>query len=174
MRGYIHLYEGDGKGKTTAAVGLMVRFAGAGGKVLFTQFLKPGDSSELNSLKQLPNVTLLLTEKSFGFTFSMTEEEKQAAAVFYRDYFERIRQQVSQENYGLLVLDEITDCCNKGMIQEEELRHFLLEKPENLEVVLTGRKPGDGICQLADYHTHMESIRHPYQQGIQARTGIER
>lgn len=171
--GLIHIYEGNGKGKTTAAAGLSIRFAGNGGKVLFTQFLKGNNSGELCILEQIENIHLLRCEKSFGFTFRMTLEEKKAAAFYYNNHLEKVLRITEEEQPGLLVLDEVLDACNSEMIRKERLLQFLKEKPEKLEIVLTGRNPAEELLALADYVTYMEKKKHPFDKGIGARKGIE-
>lgn len=172
-KGLIHIYEGDGKGKTTAAVGLSVRFAGNGGKVLFAQFLKRNDSGELNILEQIENICLLRCEKSFGFTFRMTKEQKEEAAAYYNDYLEKVLANAAKQRIGLLVLDEVLDAYNSNMISHEVLLNFLKGKPQETEVVMTGRNPNEELLKLADYVTYMEKRKHPYDKGIAARKGIE-
>ena len=172
-RGMIHIYEGDGKGKTTAAVGLSIRFAGNGGNVWFAQFLKRNNSGELNILEQIKNICLLRCEKSFGFTFRMTAEQRREAAAYYNDYLEKVLAGAVEQRTGLLVLDEVLDAYNSDMIHKETLLKFLKEKPEELEVVLTGRNPAEELLELADYVTYMEKRKHPYDKGIAARKGIE-
>ena len=174
MKGLIHIYTGDGKGKTTAGIGLALRFAGTGGKVLYCQFLKNDDSSELTILANLEQVTFLPSGKSFGFTFQMTEQTRQEATAHYTLYFENILQKIRQESYGLLILDEILAADSQHFIPHEMLLSFLSQKPDSLEVVLTGRNPSDDILELADYISDIRKIRHPYDQGIPARKGIER
>lgn len=171
--GMIHIYEGDGKGKTTAAVGLSVRFAGTGGKVLFTQFLKRNDSAELCILEQIENICLLRCEKNFGFTFRMTPEEKKEAAEYYNAHLKKVLDEATERQVGLLVLDEVLDAYNSNMISHEVLVNFLAEKPQDMEVVLTGRSPAEELLELADYVTYMEKRKHPYDKGINARKGIE-
>lgn len=171
--GLIHIYEGDGKGKTTAAVGLSIRFAGNGGKVVFTQFLKRNDSGELCILEQIENICLLRCEKSFGFTFRMTAEQKQEAAEYYNEHLKKVLKEAVEKRAGLLVLDEVLDADNSHMISHEVLLTFLKEKPQEMEVVLTGRTPAEEFIELADYVTYMEKRKHPYDKGIGARTGIE-
>lgn len=171
--GMIHIYEGDGKGKTTAATGLSVRFAGTGGKVVFTQFLKRNDSGELVILEQIENICLLRCEKSFGFTFRMTPEKKQEAAEYYNAHLKKVLAEAVEKQAGLLVLDEVLDAYNSDMISHEVLLKFLKEKPQEMEVVLTGRNPAEELLELADYVTFMEKRKHPYDKGIGARKGIE-
>ncbi len=172
-RGLIHIYEGDGKGKTTAAVGLSVRFVGNGGKVLFAQFLKRNDSGELKVLEQIEDICLLRCEKSFGFTFRMNKEQKKQAADYYNDYMEKALADAKEQQIGLLILDEVLDAYNSNMINHEKLLKFLKEKPEEMEVVLTGRDPAEELLELADYVTYMKKKKHPYDKGIAARKGIE-
>lgn len=172
MRGLIHLYCGDGKGKTTAAVGLSVRAAGAGKKVLFVQFFKDGSSSELKSLRALENIETRVCETHYGFIWTMDEEEFARAKADYtqllRDALER-----AKDGYGLLVLDEAVSACNCGVIPERELLDFIVCRPEGLEIVLTGRDPTSALSDAADYITEMKKLRHPYDQGMDARRGIE-
>lgn len=172
MRGLIHLYCGDGKGKTTAAVGLAVRAAGAGQKVLFVQFLKDGSSSEIKTLRATDGIDVLVCEKPYGFIWTMSEEEFAAAA---RDFAALLRTALARsgEGYGLLVLDEAVSACNCGVIAERELLDFFAVRPEGLEVVLTGRDPSEALLAAADYVTEMKKLRHPYDEGRQARLGVE-
>ncbi|BAK46628.1 ATP:corrinoid adenosyltransferase [Clostridium sp. SY8519] len=173
MKGYVHIYEGDGKGKTTAAVGLAVRCAGSGQKVLFSQFLKGNTSSELQVLRNIPEVTVFENSNHYGFTFQMTDEEKGQARQHYRDHFRDVTEEAGKQQARLLVLDEIIDACNLGMVEEEEVCRFLRSRPQDMEVVMTGRNPSDQLLALADYVTHFAKIRHPYDQGVAARKGIE-
>lgn len=173
MKGLVHIYTGDGKGKTTAALGLALRFAGSGGKVLYTQFLKNDTSSELSILSELEQITFLPSGKSFGFTFQMTEEVRQKAAAHYTAYFKKICQEIYNKDYGLLVLDEILAADNQQFVPHEPLLSFLSQKPDSLEVVLTGRNPSDDLMEMADYISEIQKIKHPFDQGISARKGIE-
>lgn len=174
-RGLIHIYEGDGKGKTTAAVGLSIRYAGNGGKVVYTQFLKRNDSGELNVLEQIENICLVRCTQSFGFTFRMNAEQKKEAAAYYNAHLKKVLEKAVElfGDGGLLVLDEVLDAYNSNLIDHEVLLEFLQKKPEGLEVVLTGRNPAEELLELADYVTFMEKRKHPYDKGIAARRGIE-
>ncbi len=172
-RGLIHIYEGDGKGKTTAAVGLSIRYAGNGGKVVYTQFLKRNDSGELNVLEQIENICLVRCTQSFGFTFRMNAEQKKEAAAYYNAHLKKVSEKALELSEGLLVLDEVLDAYNSNLIDHEVLLEFLQKKPEGLEVVLTGRNPAEELLELADYVTFMEKRKHPYDKGIAARRGIE-
>ena len=171
MKGLIHIYCGDGKGKTTAAVGLAVRAVGAGKKVLFVQFLKNGNSAEIKPLQKL-GIDTRICATPHGFLWTMSEEEKIRAAADYTGLlsaaFERAR-----EGADLLILDEAVGAAGCGMIPEEELIRLLKERPEGLEVVLTGRGPSEALQAQADYITEMKKLRHPFDKGIDARRGIE-
>lgn len=171
MRGLIHIYCGDGKGKTTAAAGLSVRAAGAGRKVLFVQFFKDGTSSEIEALRRL-GIDIRVVGENFGFVWNMDEEEAARARRAYTGLLTDAERQ-SRDGYGLLVLDEIISAVNCGMVPEQELLDFIACRPEGLELVLTGRDPSKALLEAADYVTEMKKIRHPFDEGIMGRKGIE-
>ncbi len=184
MVGLIHIYTGDGKGKSTAAAGLAVRCAGSGGRVLYTQFLKDGTSGELKELKKIDNIDLLLCDKCFGFTFLMDEQTKNGASAYYEQHFSHVIRTVlnaaaakneagEYAGYQMLVLDEAIGAVGTGMLKEAALVDFLKNKPEELEVVLTGRDPSEQLIRLADYVSEIKKIKHPYDRGIGSRMGIE-
>lgn len=172
--GLIHIYEGDGKGKTTAAIGLAVRVAGAGGNVLFTQFLKDGTSSEISVLNKIKGMEVYSCTEKLGFVFRMNKEEKAAAAKVYDRYFEEIKKRLLKLDYHLLVLDEVLDACSTGILQEQKLYTFLMAKQPHLEVVMTGHSCTERLEQLADYYSKITKVHHPYDRGIKARMGIEK
>lgn len=169
----IHIYCGDGKGKSTAVMGLALRAAGSGKKVVLTQFLKDGKSSELNILKGLPQVTVLTCQKQFGFFWNMTEEQKTEARAAYQELFDKAVQTAEEEDAFLLVMDEFMAAYNHGMIDREKALEFLRERPEALEVALTGRDPAPELIELADYVSEVRKIKHPFDEGLNARRGIE-
>lgn len=171
MPGLIHLYCGDGKGKTTAALGLALRAAGAGKQVVFTQFFKDGSSSEIGPLAALPGVRVFHADTVRGFYRNMTPTQREQAGKDYTALF-RLVTQAAQEA-DLLILDEIVSACNRGVVPEKLVTDFLREKPARLEVVLTGRNPSAALLKLADYITEMRKLRHPFDRGIGARKGIE-
>ena len=172
MTGLIHLYCGDGKGKTTAATGLALRAAGAGRRVLFVQFFKDGSSAEVKALRSVPGVAVRICPVQHGFFRDMDDETRRRAVADFTALFEAAAAEAA-ENADLLVLDEAVSACNHGMIPKDALLRFLREKPEGLEVVLTGRDPAPELLELADYVTEMRKIRHPYDRGIRARKGVE-
>ena len=171
MPGLIHIYCGDGKGKTTAAVGLAVRAAGAGKHVVFTQFFKDGSSSEIKVLQGVENIQILHCNTVRGFWKRMTDTEKARVSVDYTQLFSDVIRLAMDAD--LLVLDEIISACNHGAVAEVTVTDFLRSKPENLEVVLTGRNPSERLLSYADYVTKMQKIKHPYDRGIPARKGVE-
>ena len=136
-QGLLHIYCGDGKGKTTASLGLALRAAGSGLQVVYVQFLKDGRSSEFQILGRLENVTLLPPEKTFGFFWNMREAERREAIAFYTEHFRRAAELAVEAD--LLVLDEVIGACGRGAVPEGELLAFLKHRPAGLEVVMTGR-----------------------------------
>ena len=170
--GLVHLYCGDGKGKTTAAVGLAVRHSGRGGKVVFAQFLKDGTSGECRVLAKL-GVTVLAANPVGKFSFRMTEEEKAETAAALGRTFDAATGFAVRERATLLVLDEVCAAVNCGFLAEKTLTEFLESRPDSLEVVLTGRDPSENLQVHADYITEMKKRRHPFDEGVAAREGIE-
>ena len=170
--GLVHVYCGDGKGKTTAAVGLAVRMAGAGGRVVFAQFFKSGASAELRVLERLPEVELLQPCRTHRRFSLMDEAERLRAREDYAALFAAAAERARQ-GADLLVLDEAVAACNYGMVSLEALTAFLRDRPAGLEVVLTGRRPPRELTELADYVTQMQKVKHPYDRGVLARRGVE-
>lgn len=169
-QGLVHVYTGDGKGKTTAAVGISVRAAGAGLRVVFVQFMKGCESSELAVLSR-NGVRVIHYDCSRKFVFAMNERERDTySAVQDEEFAEAVR--LSNE-CDLLVLDEILSAVGTGMIDLEKVLAFLETKPEGLEVVLTGREPPREIVEKADYLSTILCQKHPYEKGVMARLGIE-
>ena len=171
--GLIHIYCGNGKGKTSAAAGLAVRSAGWGKRILFTRFLKNENSGELKVLDKIPEIEVLHLKKSYGFYSSLNAEEKKEAEEMYRKLWKETMQLISGGSYDVLVVDEFMAAYNYGLIPQEEALCFLKEKPEGLEVVLTGRNPDPRLVELADDVSEIRRIRHPIDRGVQARKGIE-
>lgn len=169
----IHLYCGNGKGKTTAAMGLVLRAGGCGMRVLVVQFLKDGSSSEIKSLSLLPGVKLLHRYGKEKFTFCMNDKEKADRKIDYEKLLAEAEKECLNEDINLLVLDEVVRAINSGIISEEELIRFLKNCPENLEIVLTGTAPSDELLEVADYVSEIVKRKHPYDKGVCARMGIE-
>lgn len=173
MESCIHIYCGDGKGKTTAAIGLAVRAAGCGKKVLITRFLKTDHSGEVEALQAVPLISVTPCEKSFGFFSQMTDEQKKEAEIYYRELLEQTLHRAVKEEVELLVLDEMMAVCNFGLVEKQRVETFLEKRPEGLEVVLTGRDPWKELLLMADYVSEIKKLKHPFDRGIKARKGIE-
>lgn len=169
----IHLYHGDGQGKTSAANGLAIRGAGSGMQVLYTRFLKGGKSSELNSLEKLPNIHIHYAEKKFGFTWQMNEEELIEAKSYYTEYLNEVIQLVEDHKYGMLIMDEVIDAYNGNFILRQTLLDFLKKHGKELEIVMSGRNPDEEIIELSDYVSEVKKVKHPYDLGYSARKGVE-
>lgn len=173
MKGLIHIYCGDGKGKTTAAMGLAVRAAGSGMKIVLTQFMKGDSSSEISIIEKLDNVTVVFCKKRFGFVWNMTPEQKLEAAKSYSEQFEQVVKLAKDTDADMLVMDEFMSCYNYGFIDNAKAIEFLKNKPEKLEIILTGRDPKQELIDLADYVSEIKKIKHPFDKGQNARRGIE-
>jgi cob(I)alamin adenosyltransferase len=172
MKGLVHIYCGDGKGKTTAAMGLALRAAGNGLKVLILQFLKSGSTGELISLAKLENVTVIRGKGGTKFVWNMNEDEKETALCVHTENLNKVMEHAG--DYDMLILDEALGACGCGLLDTQLLCRFLDERPDGMEVVLTGRNPAKDLMDRADYISEIKKIRHPYDKGIMARKGIER
>lgn len=172
-RGCVHIYCGDGKGKTSAAVGLAVRAAGRGKQVVMARFLKTDDSGEVAVLKEIAGIRLCSCEKTFGFTFQMTEEQRQEAKEYYGKLLRDVWQEAAAGQADVLILDEVMAACTFGFVEEEELVRYLNSRPAGLEVVMTGRDPSEKLLEMADYVSEIRKRKHPFDRGMAAREGIE-
>lgn len=167
--GKIHIYTGEGKGKTTAAVGLAVRAAGAGFKVCFIQFVKGRPSAELKVLKKIPSITAhRFGDKKFIYKYGGEVDKVEAAKALA--LAEKV---ISSKKYDLVILDEVTVAQHFGLFTVKQIVDLIKNKPVDLELVVTGRKVASAILKLADYVTNMQEISHPYKKGVRARQGIE-
>ena len=173
LKGLIHLYYGYGKGKTTAALGLALRAAGCGVKVVLVQFLKESTSGELCQLELLPNITVLRGTAARVFVCDMTPTQLAETRTIQNGNLEKARALAASGGCGLLILDEALDAWQLGLLDEALFLDLVYHKPETLELVITGHKPDDRIIAAADYVTEMVKIKHPYDTGVQGRRGIE-
>jgi cob(I)alamin adenosyltransferase len=171
-KGLVHIYTGEGKGKTTSAIGLAIRARSRGKKVLFAQFFKERDSlSELSLLEKLGIDTVVFdTIKSPFFHPAISKSFLRDEVIKALEFLKRI---FSEQRPDLVVLDEFICLVSEQVLTEQEAVLFIVEKPEKIEVVLTGRGATDRIIALADYVTNMQNIKHPFDRGIPARKGIE-
>lgn len=169
--GLVHIYYGDGKGKTTAAMGQAIRAAGSGLKVLVFQFMKDNSSSERKALEMIPNITLLPGKRHTKFYNQMNSEEKAE----YRHYNTKALDEIAKFciNFDVLVMDEAVCAVDLGLLSEEKLVKFVKHKPRGLEIVMTGHHMTDTLFECADYVTEMTKVKHPYDTGRSAREGIE-
>ena len=170
----IHLYCGNGKGKTTAAMGLALRMAGRGRKVLIVQFLKTEDSGERKLLAVLPGVTLLPLPEKLKFLWNMPPEERQAEQARCQALLDAAVQALNREAPGLLVLDELCGAVGENLVSVQSVLACLdLCRSLGTEVVMTGQNPKSELLEQADYVTEMKKIRHPFDFGHSARIGVE-
>lgn len=168
----IHIYHGDGKGKTTAAMGLAVRAVGAGCKVSVIQFLKTGDSSEIKMLQKL-DIETFADYNSDKFLWSMDENELCKVKISQMNLLDTANQIATSGEYDLLVLDEILGAVEAGIIEKSALMNLISNKSEDTELVLTGRNPFEELLSAADYVSKISAEKHPFEKGIIARKGIE-
>ena len=161
----LHIYTGDGKGKTTAATGLLVRALGNGMKCGYFSFLKEGSASEINILKRLDNLTIFEFPDKVPFSWNMTLEEKGNL----KDFYCKTMQNLKEYELDLVVLDEAISAVCLGFIDEK----CIIELKDKCEVILTGRGECENIFKIADYITEMKKHKHPFDKGINARKGIE-
>ncbi len=169
-KGYVQIYTGNGKGKTTAAFGLSLRAAGAGFKVYIAQFMKKGGYSELKALERFDD---LITIEQFGtgkFTFGKPTDEDIAAG---RKCLKAIRQALESALYDVVIMEEAAVAEKFDVISTEDILEMIRIKPEKTELVITGRGASEQLIAAADLVTEMREIKHYYQQGVGARVGIE-
>ena len=166
--GLVHLYYGDGKGKTTAAMGLALRALGSGKRVVIVQFLKGGQSGEIPLLEQL-GAKVLRGKAGQKFVFQMNAKEKAAT----RELQNQNLAAALAVPADLLILDEAGSAWELDMVEKDLLRRAVLQRPTGQECVLTAHAAPQWMLDAADYVTEMKCVRHPYQKGIKARKGIE-
>jgi len=170
MKGYVQVYTGDGKGKTTASLGLALRAAGAGLKVYIVQFLKKGDYSEIKSMSKLENITVEQYGLGKFVRGNPSEEDKAAGSLGYQKLCELLK----KNEHDMVIAEEGNVAVMCGLISEEELLALIDMKPPNVELVITGRGALPSVMDRADLVTEMKEIKHYYKQGVMARVGIEK
>jgi cob(I)alamin adenosyltransferase len=169
-KGLIHIYTGSGKGKTTAAIGLGIRAIGANKKVYMIQFMKGRKYCELETLDKIKNFEY----KQFGRDeFVSKDNPEQIDIDLAKKGFKHAEKIILENKYDILILDELNVVLDYNLIPMKEVLNLLLEKPEKLEIVLTGRYANTKFVKIADVVTEMLEIKHPYQNGIMARKGID-
>ncbi len=171
-KGYVQIYTGNGKGKTTCMLGLALRASGAGKKIFIGQFLKQGDYSEIKAIKKfLPDITL----EQFGaggkcFAKGSESENDISAA---KEGYQHALHAVSSGEYDLVILDEINVAVSMELLTEEQQLRLMEQKSEGTELVMTGRYASEKIIERADLVTEMTMIKHYFNDGVNARVGIE-
>ncbi|MEN8781159.1 MAG: cob(I)yrinic acid a,c-diamide adenosyltransferase [Desulfobacterales bacterium] len=171
MQGFVQVYTGNGKGKTTAAIGLAIRAAGAGLKVFIGQFIKTGDYSEIKTLKRLSDIIVV---EQFGLGYFIGRNPTQEDVDAARRGVERVQAIFNSNEYNVVILEEASVAVRYGLISEEDLLGLIEQRPDNKELVITGRWATQLVIQKADLVTEMKDIKHYYRKGVEARVGIEK
>jgi len=170
QNGYIHIYTGNGKGKTTAALGLALRAVGAGKRIFIAQFVKGIPYSELDAIRQyLPNITL----KQYGLDCFIVNVPTNKDIEIAQKGLADVSEIIASNQYDLVILDEICIALFYKLFTVDEVISLLKSKPESMEIVLTGRYAPDELIEIADLVTDMKEVKHYYNQGVEARKGIE-
>ncbi len=174
MKGLVHIYTGDGKGKTTAVLGLCMRAYGRGMKVLFVQFLKGAYTGEVETIKKLePEFMICRGEEIKKFTCDMNEKELLQAKEVQNRILKYAADEIGKNKWDIIVLDEIMAAISTGMVNLKDVEDLVKSKPEKLEIVMTGRNAPDVLICLADYVSEIKAIKHPMDNGTKARIVIE-
>lgn len=171
----IELYCGDGKGKTTASIGLAIRAAGHKIPVYFYQFMKDGSSGEIEVLKTIPGIHVKYPPVFYGFVRNMTKEQKEEMKSHYMSMLKSIKQIMAEhpKEFIVIVMDEVIHACNYELLLESELCEIIKQGSTNIEIILTGRNPSQALLELANYVSNIQKVKHPFDMGKIAREGIE-
>ena len=173
-KGLVHIYTGDGKGKTTAAMGLAIRAAGCGYEVRIFQFCKSMQTGEINSLGKLDRITFQRDGCDIKkFSWQRTPEENEIWIGAQQALFDDACEAACDPDCDVVIMDELMGAIHAGAIDVSQVKYLLTHKYKGTELVMTGRNAPTALIELADYVTEMKCIKHPYQQGIDARRGIE-
>lgn len=173
-KGFIQIYTGDGKGKTTAALGLALRAAGNNYRVCMVQFLKTSRTGEIESAKKLEgNFKIYRFEKKKGFFWTLNDCEKEELKEEVKKAYEFCLKALENNTCDILIMDEVMAILSNRLLSVEEIIEFIDKKPDNMELILTGRNVPEEILQKADLVTEMKNIKHYMDKGILAREGIE-
>ena len=173
FKGYIQVYTGKGKGKTTAALGIALRAAGHGLKTYIGQFLKGQDYGELHSIQKLSSTITLEQFGRKGF-IHVTKDPDQEDIDRAKAGLKKCLEAMLSGKYTIVILDEINVAIDFKLITEKEIHAFLDKRPANIEVILTGRYAPESVVQRADLVTEMKEVKHYHEEGVQARKGIEK
>ncbi|HHT9153303.1 MAG TPA: cob(I)yrinic acid a,c-diamide adenosyltransferase [Candidatus Hypogeohydataceae bacterium YC40] len=168
-RGIVQIYTGEGKGKTTAALGQAVRATGHGWKVLIIQFLKDRQTGEIKAAKNIPNLTIL----QFGSGHFVNNKPTQEDFDIAQRAWQIARESVLSGTYDMVILDEINGAIHYKMVDVEEVLKLIEERSPHVELILTGRYAHPRLIEMADLVSEIKVIKHPYARGISAREGVE-
>lgn len=171
MKGYMQVYTGEGKGKTTAALGLAIRAAGAGHKVFLAQFVKGSRYSELNALQRFED---LITVEQFGMGHFINGKPSEADVKAARNGLIKMKSIVASGEYKVVILDEANIAVHYHLFSAHELIDLIDCRADETEIIITGRKASPEIIARADLVTEMKAIKHYYKEGVKARVGIEK
>ncbi len=171
MQGYVQVYTGDGKGKTTAALGLALRAAGAGLKIYIGQFIK---SAEYNEIKALNKFSSQITLEQFGRGCFIRGNPSQADIDVAREALAAIGKALASGHYDLVIADEANVAFACNLINEADLIELIDRRPNHVELVLTGRGAPPAVIERADLVSEMKAVKHYYEDGVTARDGIEK
>lgn len=172
MKGLTHIICGDGKGKTTSAVGCALRAKGSGMKVVFISLMKDGTSGE-NELMKNAGITLLHCDKYYGFTFEMTDQEKAELVKCHNELLTKALELAQSGEAEMLVIDEFFCAYEYDLLDKTLADRIVFEKPYETELVLTGHNVEQNFIDAADYVSRVENEKHPFEKGVLARKGIE-
>lgn len=171
MKGYVQVYTGDGKGKTTASLGLTLRAVGAGLKVYIIQFLKKGDYSEIKALEKFFGQ---VTIEQFGLGKFVKGKPSLDDVVAGKKGYDTVTDVLQKGEHDVVIVEEGNVAVSCGLITEEMLLKLIDIKQEHVELIITGRNATDKLIEKADLVTEMREIKHYYKKGVQARIGIEK
>ena len=171
MKGYVQVYTGDGKGKTTAAIGLAIRALGAGWRVFFAQFLKAGEYSEHKALAQFSDH---LTIKTYGRNVFIKGEPEEEDRRLAQEAYQEIAEIVASGHHRLVILDEANVAVHYGLITVDQILDLIDRRAEGVELLITGRYAHSRLIERADLVTEMRGVKHYFDRGIKDRVGVEK
>jgi cob(I)alamin adenosyltransferase len=169
-KGYIQVYTGNGKGKTTAALGLALRSVGAGKKVFMGQFVKGMHYSELDAIK---NYLTDIEIKQYGLDCFIVNKPEEKDIIVAKEGLDEMENIILSGNYDIVIMDELNIALYYKLFDVKKVLDILKRKPDHVEIVITGRYAPEPIIEIADLVTEMKEIKHYYRQGVEARKGIE-
>lgn len=169
--GLVHIYFGEGKGKTSAAAGIAVRAAGQGMRVHFIQFMKGGNSGEINILRKIDGITVIRCSRSYNFTANMNQYEQEQITKEHNTFLKTAIKIIESED--MIIIDEFFSAYNCGLCDRSLAKKLVSTENRHSEIILTGHDPDSFFLQKADYISEIKAVKHPFEKGITARRGIE-